>query len=143
MTAEWMLRYGMALAIGLLVGLERGWRERSEPAGHRIAGIRTYTITGLLGAVFGSLVPLTGSTAPLVAGLALYGGLFGVLQYRKSVVEQEFSITGFAAALAVFALGALAVLGDFRLAAAGGVALAGLLASRELLHSLLAKLAWT
>jgi uncharacterized membrane protein YhiD involved in acid resistance len=35
-------RLGLALAIGLLVGLERGWRERDAPEGSRTAGIRTY-----------------------------------------------------------------------------------------------------
>ena len=28
-----VLHLGLALAIGLLVGLERGWREREAPAG--------------------------------------------------------------------------------------------------------------
>ncbi|MBB4065985.1 MgtC/SapB family protein [Gellertiella hungarica] len=142
MTTELMLRYGVALAIGLLVGLERGWRERSEPAGHRIAGIRTYSITGLLGACLGSLTTITGSAMPLVASILVYGALFGALEYRKAVAEKEYSVTGFVAALVVMMLGVLAVVGDFRLAAAGGVALAGLLASRDMLHSLLQRITW-
>ena len=32
-------RLGLALAIGLLVGLERGWREREAPDRSRTAGI--------------------------------------------------------------------------------------------------------
>jgi uncharacterized membrane protein (DUF4010 family) len=52
------------------------------------------------------------------------------------------SVTGVVAALAVFALGGLAVLGDYRAAAAGGVALAGVLASREPLHRLLGRISW-
>ncbi|TIP76937.1 MAG: MgtC/SapB family protein, partial [Mesorhizobium sp.] len=39
-------RLGLALAIGLLVGLERGWRERDEPDHSRTAGIRTFGISG-------------------------------------------------------------------------------------------------
>ena len=50
-----ILKLGLALAIGLLVGLERGWREREAPAGSRTAGIRTYGISGLLGGVFAAL----------------------------------------------------------------------------------------
>ena len=38
-------RLGLALAIGLLVGLERGWRERDAPSGSRTAGIRTFGIS--------------------------------------------------------------------------------------------------
>lgn len=36
-------RLAVALAIGLVVGVERGWRERTEPPGSRTAGVRTFT----------------------------------------------------------------------------------------------------
>nr|WP_305909505.1 MgtC/SapB family protein [Methylomarinum sp. Ch1-1]MDP4522422.1 MgtC/SapB family protein [Methylomarinum sp. Ch1-1] len=39
----------VALAIGLLIGLERGWKERKAEEGARVAGVRTYGLTGLLG----------------------------------------------------------------------------------------------
>ncbi|SDJ42752.1 MgtC/SapB family protein [Lutimaribacter saemankumensis] len=42
-------RLGVALAIGLLLGLERGWHGRDEPKGGRIAGLRTFALVGLLG----------------------------------------------------------------------------------------------
>jgi uncharacterized membrane protein YhiD involved in acid resistance len=41
-----------ALAIGLLIGLERGWKERAAKEGERVAGVRTYGFIGLLGAVW-------------------------------------------------------------------------------------------
>ncbi|MFO7576534.1 MAG: DUF4010 domain-containing protein [Pelovirga sp.] len=41
----------VALAIGLLIGIERGWRGRDEQEGERIAGIRTFSLIGLLGCV--------------------------------------------------------------------------------------------
>ncbi|MFO7812600.1 MAG: MgtC/SapB family protein [Pelovirga sp.] len=41
----------VALAIGLLIGIERGWRDRDEDEGARIAGIRTFSLIGLLGVV--------------------------------------------------------------------------------------------
>src|SRR3546814_13267973 len=43
----------LALGIGLLIGVERGWRLRSEPDGNRVAGIRTFALLGLLGGVLG------------------------------------------------------------------------------------------
>ena len=46
-----------ALAIGLLIGLERGWHDRELPEGSRVAGLRTFTLTGLLGGVLGHLQP--------------------------------------------------------------------------------------
>lgn len=51
-------------------------------------------------------------------------------------------MTGVIAALGVFALDALAVTGDQRVAAAGGAALAAVLASRDLLHGLLKRISW-
>ncbi|MGH9894178.1 MAG: MgtC/SapB family protein, partial [bacterium] len=42
------LRLGVALAIGLLIGLERGWKEREAREGERVAGVRTYGLMGLL-----------------------------------------------------------------------------------------------
>jgi uncharacterized membrane protein YhiD involved in acid resistance len=41
---ELISRFGLALGIGLLFGLERGWRMRGEPPGGRTAGIRTFAI---------------------------------------------------------------------------------------------------
>ena len=42
-------RLAVALALGLLIGLERGWELRELPEGHRIAGLRTFGLIGLLG----------------------------------------------------------------------------------------------
>ena len=47
-------RLGVALAIGLLVGLERGWNTREEPDTMRPAGLRTFALTGLLGGIAGA-----------------------------------------------------------------------------------------
>lgn len=139
---ELMLRFGVAIAIGLLVGLERGWRERDELEGKRVAGIRTFSITGLLGAVIAALSQLSGAPWMLVIGFSVLGALVGWFQFWKASQDEDFSVTVVIAALCVFALGALAVVGDYKVAAAGGAALAGLLASREILHSLLKRLTW-
>lgn len=58
-----LARLGVALAIGLLVGLERGWRERDAPDRSRTAGIRTYGIAGLLGGIFAALAQALDSAA--------------------------------------------------------------------------------
>ncbi len=50
-----VLQLSVALAIGLLVGLERGWKSRELGEGRRIAGFRTFGLTGLLGGVAGLL----------------------------------------------------------------------------------------
>ncbi|UUZ70636.1 hypothetical protein LP416_29630 [Polaromonas sp. P2-4] len=33
-----------ALAVGALVGLERGWRERERAEGSRVVGLRTFSL---------------------------------------------------------------------------------------------------
>jgi len=58
-----------ALAIGLLIGLERGWQDRELPEGSRVAGLRTFTLTGLLGGVLGHLQPNFGPLAPGAAAI--------------------------------------------------------------------------
>ena len=59
-TAELFQRLALALAIGLLIGLERGWRERDAESGSRTAGIRTFTLIALLGGIWGAMTPILG-----------------------------------------------------------------------------------
>ena len=76
-----------ALAIGLLIGLERGWQDRELPEGSRVAGLRTFTLTGLLGGVLGHLQPNFGAW-PLVAAVL---GLSLLLQCPM-LVPQKFPV---------------------------------------------------
>src|SRR3990170_8528213 len=48
-------RLAIALAIGLIIGIERGWTARDEAEGERTAGLRTLALSGLLGGVAGAL----------------------------------------------------------------------------------------
>lgn len=141
-TDDLIARMGLALAIGLLVGLERGWRDRDEPAGSRTAGIRTYGVIGLLGGALASLSLAFGTAAVFVAGFIGFAGVFGWFKFHEDQHDGTFSVTGVVAALCVLVLGGLAVAGDYRAAAAGGAALAGVLASREAMHRALRQLSW-
>lgn len=135
-------KLGLALAIGLLVGLERGWRERDAPDGARTAGIRTYAITGLLGGLLAALARSMETPSVLIAGLLAFTAVFAWYKSREAIHDADFSVTGVVAGMGVFVLGALAVAGDQRAAAAGGTALAVILASRDLLHGLLRRISW-
>ncbi|TAL05636.1 MAG: MgtC/SapB family protein, partial [Porticoccaceae bacterium] len=64
------LRLAVALAIGLLVGAERGWKGRELGEGRRVAGLRTFGLTGLLGGAAGLLAHDLG---PLPIGLIFIG----------------------------------------------------------------------
>ena len=135
-------RLGLALAIGLLVGLERGWRERDAPDRSRTAGIRTFGISGLLGGILAALANALGAVSVLVGGFVAFAAIFAWYKAREAAHDEDFSVTAVIAALGVFALGALSIAGDYRAAAAGGAALAAVLASREILHGLLQRLTW-
>ncbi|MBA4208222.1 MAG: hypothetical protein C0454_01685 [Parvibaculum sp.] len=137
-----IVNLGLALAIGLLVGLERGWREREAPDGGRVAGIRTYGISGLLGGVLAALSISLEAPSVLIAGFLAFTAIFAWYKTRESLNGENYSVTGIVAGLAVFALGAFAVAGDQRAAAAAGAALAAVLASREVLHELLRRISW-
>src|SRR4030088_1172188 len=73
---ELISRLAVALGIGLLIGLERGWRRRQASPGSRAAGIRTFAISGLLGGVIAALAqPLSsqasGGAASAVGAIVL------------------------------------------------------------------------
>jgi uncharacterized membrane protein (DUF4010 family) len=103
-------RLAIALGIGLIVGLERGWKARDEHAGQRLAGVRTFSLAALLG---GALAAATTPDryAVLAAGTLAVGALV-VAGYLVSVREsRDFGMTTELALLTTFALGAVAVLG--------------------------------
>lgn len=124
---------GSALGVGLLVGLERGWRDRELPEGGRVAGLRTFALIGLAGGLL-ALVP-----SPF--GLLLAAGalgvvlLFAVAFRRASEATRTLSITSAVAGLATYGLGALAASGHAILAVGAAVIVALLLDLKPLLHS--------
>lgn len=137
-----VLRLGVALAIGLLVGLERGWRDRDGADGSRTAGLRTFGIFGLLGGLLAAVSAAMAAPLVFAAGFLGFAALLGLFQFHKAEHDENFSATGVMAGLCVFVLGALAVAGDFQVAAAAGAALAAILAGREALHQALQRLSW-
>ncbi len=134
-------RLALALAIGLLFGVERGWQEREARPGTRAAGIRTFALVGLLGAIWGLLAQVAGSVALGLAALG-FAGSFGFFSWREEEAAGSLSATGFVAGLLAFALGAYAMAGNK--AAAGSVAVAAtfILAERRALHGFLETLKW-
>jgi len=138
---ELFRRLAVALAIGLLIGLERGWQAREEAEGERTAGLRTYALTGLLGGTSAAL-SLASSPLVLAAVLVSFAGAFTLFSWFEATSERDFSVTGVVAALLTFALGAYAVLGNEQVAVAAAVAMAILLALKAPLHKWLRRLTW-
>jgi uncharacterized membrane protein (DUF4010 family) len=115
----------VALGVGLLVGVERERRKGDGP-GRSAAGLRTFTVVALVGAV-------AQMVSPLLAAVALAGvvGLAG-LSYARGPVDDP-GLTTELALVATALIGMLALTHP-ALAAACGVILAGLLAARQWLH---------
>ncbi len=129
----------VALAIGLLIGLERGWRTRTRSEGMRVAGLRTYGLISLLGGLCSLLTQQVGSWFLGFALLALTSVL--LVAYSRSLDKfEDFSITSIIATLITFILGALTVFGHISLAAASAVVITAILSFKPLLHGWMNKL---
>ena len=129
-------RFGVALALGLLIGLERGWERRELPEGQRAAGLRTFGVIGLLGAVAVQL-----GTPMLLVALGAAVGIISALGYwRESQSEQDVSMTTAAAALLTLCLGALAGIGQLTVAAATAVVVTILLGFKPELHGIVRRI---
>ena len=113
----------VALAIGLLLGLER---ERSHTAGKLPAGSRSFALLSLLGAVAASVGQWT-----VVAGLVAVGTLAALAYLRTS--EDDSGTTTEIAVLVAYLLGALAYTRPAA-AAALAVVVAALLVSKTRIH---------
>ncbi|HEU5286104.1 MAG TPA: DUF4010 domain-containing protein [Sphingomicrobium sp.] len=130
------LLLGAALAAGLMIGIERGWRLRRYPAGTRVAGVRTFALVGAGGGIAALLGTMIHPGATLVLAVALLAGL-GTGYWRD---RAQHDATSFVAAVVALALGLLAGAGQPALAVAGAAVVTLLLATREQSHGLVASL---
>jgi uncharacterized membrane protein (DUF4010 family) len=124
----------VSLAIGLLIGVERGWKHREEVEGGRIAGLRTYGLIGLLGGGSALLAKHLGVLALGLAFIALAGVLAAAYVANLHHGREDVGITSLVAALLTFVLGALAGTGEVAIAAASAVVASLLLGAKPLLH---------
>lgn len=136
---ETLTRLSVALGIGLLVGLERGWHQRSEAEHKRAAGFRTFAITGLLGGILGILSLTLGG---IVLGLGLLAFTIGFLAFHwlEARLDGDISVTSVIAGMLTCALGAFAAIGEVSTAIAAAVAMTVLLALHDPLHRWLASI---
>lgn len=138
---ETFQRLAVALGIGFLIGVERGWKHREAPEGTRAAGLRTHAVIGLLGGMVGAMLPAIGDIG-FAAITLTFAAAFIAFKVRESMKDDDVSVTGTIAGLLVYAIGVYAMWGDLRIAAAVGVALVGLLAFKDALHDWLDRVTW-
>ena len=122
-----------SLAVGLVIGIERGWSQRQRDDGRRVAGLRTFSLVGLLGGLLVLLAePLHGWGLPAaMLGLSL---LLAVAYRETARLTGDLSITTAVALLLTMLLGAAAMHGHVTVALAAAVIAAVLLDLKSTLH---------
>ena len=122
----------IAVLLGFLIGLER--ERKRESSGSIFAGIRTFPLIALFGAIIGQLAELT-SFWLILAALISFGGLL-LLSYWRASSGEKVGGTTEVTALVAFGLGVLAGLGEFVVALAGAVITTAILSLRDELRIL-------
>ncbi|HKL53259.1 MAG TPA: MgtC/SapB family protein [Wenzhouxiangellaceae bacterium] len=130
---QWAYRLAVAVAIGLLTGIERGWKGREAEEGEREIGLRTLALLGLVGGLAGLLGNEFGG---LLIGLMFIGLsiLLGLVYRIKADQRDDIGLTTEIAALATFLLAVLSGLGHLAIASAGAVVMVILLGHKGRLH---------
>mgnify|MGYP006420697907 CR=1 FL=1 len=141
--AQLFYRFGVALVVGFLIGLQReyAYRRKGESEGKReqegelMAGARTFPIIALLGAV-AALGGRELESALPVAGATLAVSILLAVSHYRQAHGRAMGLTTEIAALVSFFTGALCYWGFLPLAAALGVATAVLLSLKVQTHTL-------
>src|SRR5436190_8706327 len=139
-SSDWVhqaLAVGTALACGVLIGIERGWKLKDQKAGVRVAGVRTFSLLGL-GSGIAGLVGALGH--PFVAAAIATGEVaIMVIAYSRELRSHHDS-TSAVAAICTIAIGFLAGSGSAGLAIASAAVAVALLALRTELHGFVERL---
>ena len=130
-----------ALALGLLVGVQRGWAAREGAPGSRFAGVRTFALIGLAGGFAGAFK----ASEPLLSGVILAAGAALVLLGYWRASRSTASVSGTASLVALLTLscGYLAGAGDTVIAVTAVGLMVMVLAMRTQLHGWVAALTET
>jgi uncharacterized membrane protein (DUF4010 family) len=137
------LDFAIAILLGALVGVEREKHKREKTDTSQIGGLRTFILLALLGACAGWLSHEMATFWILAAALLIVGA-FVVVGYfvTTRATPQSAGATTEIAAIVVFLLGAMVMLGFSEIAIALGVVTAAVLAYKEPLHGFVGKLGW-
>ena len=128
-----------SLAIGLLVGIERGWNDREQSDGNRVAGIRTFSLIGLLGGV---VALLSREISPwfIIAAFLAVSALSITAHFLEVQEDKDVGTTTAFTMMLTFVLAAWAAYGHIIPAMAVTVIVISLLGHKPSLHSWLKKI---
>lgn len=128
-----------ALAVGLLIGTERGWSERKEEEGWRVAGLRTFSLIGILGGVWAVLSQQFGDWV-LFAAFGVISLLIIVGHIMESRKTGDMGTTTAFSMMLTFSLAAWAAMGYYVPAFITTVVVVSLLGMKPVLHKGLRKI---
>lgn len=128
-----LLNILIALAVGVLVGIERGWSEREEEEGFRVAGLRTFSLLGILGGLWAILSKELGDWMVFAAFMAVSILIIAghILEARKS---GDLGTTTAFSMMLTFSLAVWAALGHYVPALITTVVVIALLSMKPVLH---------
>lgn len=136
LTLELVRQFGTALLLGVLVGIDR--EKRKEAGEANFGGIRTFMLIALSGATAAHVGRLLDTPGVLLVALGMIGlalvAAHASEHWRAATAPP--GLTSEVAALVVFLLGGLCVLGPLELAVALGVATSAVLAFKQPIHDL-------
>lgn len=131
---ELIVGMASALAVGLLIGIERGWSGKDEEEGDRVAGIRTFSLIGLLGGVWSILALQLGEMWLLGLGFLAVIVMAASAYVVESTRSPDIGTTTAYTQMLTFALGAWAASGYPVFAVASAVIVITLLGLKPMLH---------
>lgn len=139
-SSEFSIIYQLALslALGLIIGVEREWRERDFAGERRPAGLRTFGLIGLSGGVAGLMGQQFNATPAL--GLALTMLVMVTAYWRRSETREFMGVTTIFAAFIAYTCGTLSVMGLEVSATSVAVIVAMILGAKERLHRFVRRL---
>lgn len=123
-----------ALAIGLLIGLERGWHERKQPDGARIAGLRSFALISLSGCLAGYLHQTVSSAIVPVAFTGMLA-LVAIAHWGQARQGKDVGVTTLFTMIITFLLGTLVSFGEIVNAAMLSVIVTLILRFKSTLHA--------
>ncbi|MCA1750645.1 MAG: MgtC/SapB family protein [Cryomorphaceae bacterium] len=121
------------LAIGLVIGAERGWSQREVPEGSRVAGLRTFGLAGLFGGI-SALVAQSLTVWFLPAAFLGLSMVVIVSHYLEFKTNKDLGVTSEMALLLTFVLGAWSVFDQKIAAVSAAVVVTALLGLKPILH---------
>jgi len=131
-------RFGVALIIGILVGLQREYAY-NDPNRELFAGVRTFALIGLAGCATAFISDILSSPLPFVA-ISLMLGIMMTVAYFMEASEGDLGLTTEVAAVLTFIVGAICYWEYLALAAAIAVAMTVLLSLKLEMRSFVQKL---